>query len=58
VTPGTSALFAVTENGDLDRLGERFHGWGGTLISTNLTKEEREILMDSFGGGTTYRPPS
>ncbi len=26
VTPGTSALFLVTEEGDLDRVGERFHG--------------------------------
>ena len=26
VVPGTSALFVVTEQGDLDRLGERFRG--------------------------------
>src|SRR3954454_14994755 len=25
VTPGTSALFLVTEEADMDRLGERFH---------------------------------
>jgi uncharacterized membrane protein len=59
VTEGTSALFAVTETADLDRLGERFHGWGGTLITTNLTDEERKILMETFGGDTSsYRAPS
>ncbi|MDI6105236.1 DUF1269 domain-containing protein [Actinoplanes sp. NEAU-A12] len=51
VTEGTSALFLVTENGDLDRLGERFHGLRKWLIATNLTDGEQEILLETFGGG-------
>ena len=51
VVPGTSALFLVTENADLDRLGERFHGRDSTLISTNLTEAERSTLLETFGGG-------
>ncbi len=47
---GTSALFAVTEDGDLDRLGERFHGLDTTLINTNLTEAERAALLEAFGG--------
>ena len=50
VTPGTSALFAVTEEGDLDRVGERFHGMHSKLIDTNLTEAEREVLLETFGG--------
>ena len=50
VTPGTSALFLVTEDANLDRLGERFHGMNHTLVMTNLTSEEREMLTESFGG--------
>jgi uncharacterized membrane protein len=50
VTEGTSALFLVTEQGDLDRLGERFHGMSSKLIATNLTEGEREILYETFGG--------
>jgi uncharacterized membrane protein len=52
VTEGTSALFVVTDEGDLDRLGERFHGLGkySTLVATNLTEEERRVLMETFGG--------
>ena len=48
VTPGTSALFVVTEEGDLDRVGERLH-MHSTLIATNLTDAERQVLMETFG---------
>src|SRR5262249_36557662 len=51
VTPGTSALFLVTDNANLDRLGERFHGRDSKLISTNLTEAEREALLETFGSG-------
>jgi uncharacterized membrane protein len=50
VTPGTSALFIVTDEGNLDRLGERFHQMNWKLISTNLTAEERAVLLETFGG--------
>ncbi len=41
VTPGTSALFLVTEDADLDRLGERLRsGAEGTLIARSLAKDE------------------
>jgi uncharacterized membrane protein len=47
-TPGTSVLFAVTDEGDLDRLGERFRGFRGKLVSTNLTGPERSLLLETF----------
>jgi len=50
VVEGTSALFVVTEDGDLDRLGERFRGSDQKLITTNLTDAERETLLETFGG--------
>jgi uncharacterized membrane protein len=49
VTEGTSALFLVTENADLDRLGERFR-FTTKLITTNLTDAERDTLLETFGG--------
>lgn len=49
ITEGTSALFAVTDQGNLDRLGERFHGMQSTLVDTNLTDAEREVLLETFG---------
>jgi len=50
VTPGTSALFLVTDHANLDLLGERFHGMNQKLITTNLTEAERNTLMESMGG--------
>ena len=50
ITPGTSALFMVTEDADMDRLGERFRGRDARLISTNLTEAERSTLLETFGG--------
>jgi uncharacterized membrane protein len=50
VTEGTSALFVVTEAGDLDRLGERFRGMHSKLVDTNLTEAERSVLLETFGG--------
>ena len=50
VTPGTSALLMVTEDADLDRLGERWRGVDSTLLTTNLTDAERAKLMETFGG--------
>ena len=50
VTAGTSALFVVTDEANLDRLGERFHGMGWVLVDTNLTEAERAQLVETFGG--------
>jgi uncharacterized membrane protein len=50
VVEGTSALFLVTEDSNLDRLGERFRGPDHKLIATNLTDAERETLLETFGG--------
>ena len=49
VTEGTSALFVVTDSGDLDRVGERLRGVDMKLIDTNLTEAERGVLLEAFG---------
>ena len=49
ITEGTSGLFLVSEEGDLDRLGERLRGMNMTLVQTNLTPAERELLLETFG---------
>jgi uncharacterized membrane protein len=59
ITEGTSALFLVTDAGNLDRLGERFHGFGehSRLIETNLTEGEREVLLETFGSRSANPQP-
>jgi uncharacterized membrane protein len=50
ITEGTSALFIVTEQANLDQLGDRVR-MHSTLVTSNLTKEERDVLLETFGGG-------
>jgi uncharacterized membrane protein len=50
LTPGSSALFLVTQEGDLDRLGERMHGMHMKLVETNLTDAEQSIVKEALGG--------
>ena len=50
IVEGTSALFVVTEDADLDLLGERFQRVDKTLLSTNLTGAERAMMLETFGG--------
>ena len=49
VTPGSSALFVVTDQGNLDLVGERFRLPHSTLIASNLTDAERQVLLETFG---------
>ncbi|GAA4556253.1 DUF1269 domain-containing protein [Pseudonocardia xishanensis] len=48
VTPGTSALFAMTDNVVQDRVLEEFRGTRAELISTNLSREQEEKLREIF----------
>ncbi|HLU58079.1 MAG TPA: DUF1269 domain-containing protein [Pseudonocardia sp.] len=48
VTPGTSALFAMTSNAVTDRVVEQFRGTRAQLISTNLSAEQEAKLREAF----------
>lgn len=48
VTPGTSALFALTTNAVTDRVLENFKGTRAELISTNLSAEQEARLRQAF----------
>jgi uncharacterized membrane protein len=48
VTPGTSALFALTSAGVPDKVVEAFHGVQGELLHTNLSDEQEKQLREVF----------
>ena len=48
VVKGTSALFVVNHDSDLDRLAERFRGLDGTLVASNLVAGEEEDVRRAF----------
>ncbi len=50
VTPGTSALFLMTSDAVLDRVGEALSRQDMELISTNLSAEQEKALREAFPG--------
>src|SRR5215472_5431719 len=48
VTPGTSALFALTSNAVMDRVAQAFAGVDAEIVSTNLSAEQEAQLRDMF----------
>ena len=51
VTPGTSALFVLSQNAVLDRVAERFQSQKGRVevLQTNLSQDQEAILREIFG---------
>ena len=49
VTPGTSALFALTSGAAVDRVIEELRQFDFEIISTNLPAEEEQMLREAFG---------
>lgn len=48
VTPGTSALFVLTEKAVPERVAEAFSGFHAELITSNLSDEQEKILRETF----------
>jgi len=48
VTPGTSALFVLSDNAVVDKVSEAFEGSHAHLVSTNLSDEEEAKLRAAF----------
>ena len=49
VTPGTSALFLLTEAAVIDKVQEAFAGLRPELVSSNLSSEQEAKLREAFG---------
>ena len=49
VTPGTSALFALTSGAVQDKVADEFRGTEAELIRTNLSDEQEAQLREAFG---------
>ena len=49
VTPGTSALFVLSDNAVVDKVSEAFEASHPHLVSTNLSDEEEAKLRAAFG---------
>jgi uncharacterized membrane protein len=58
ITPGTSALFALTSDAVVDRVADAFKGQQGEIVSTNLSKEQEAKLREVFSAEAATAPRS
>jgi uncharacterized membrane protein len=49
VTPGTSALFALTSGAHQEKMADEFRGIQTEIIRTNLSDEQEAQLREAFG---------
>ena len=58
--PGTSALFMLDHQGDLEVILHTIQGLGGTVLKTNVSPELAQLIQSSLGtkSSTTTNKPS
>jgi len=49
--PGTSALFVLDSEGDMDVILERIRGLGGTVLKTNVDLKRAKLIQATLSGG-------
>ena len=54
VGPGTSALFAMTQDAVVDRVVQRFASTSAELVSTNLSAEQEARLRAAFADAEAH----
>jgi len=48
--PGTSALFVLDDEGDMDVILDRIRGLGGTVLKTNVDVERAKLIQETLTG--------
>jgi uncharacterized membrane protein len=48
MTPGTSALFVLDQEGDMDAILQGIRGLGGTVIKTNVDLERLKLIQSTL----------
>ena len=50
--PGTSALFVLDDEGDMDVILHRIRGLGGTVLKTNVDVQRAKLIQATLSGGS------
>jgi uncharacterized membrane protein len=53
--PGTSALFVLDREGDMDAILQGIRGLGGTVLSTNVDLERAKLIQSTLAAATADR---
>ncbi|HET6843372.1 MAG TPA: DUF1269 domain-containing protein [Candidatus Angelobacter sp.] len=50
IQPGDSAIYALLRTANPDRVAEEFRGYGGTILSTTLSRDQQKKVENVLGG--------
>jgi uncharacterized membrane protein len=50
--PGTSAIFVLDDEGDMDVILHKIHGLGGTVLKTNVDLEHAKLIQSTLSAPT------
>jgi uncharacterized membrane protein len=53
IKPGTSMLFVLDQEGDMDAILHAIRGLGGTVIKTNVNLERAKLIQSTLTGSAT-----
>jgi uncharacterized membrane protein len=51
--PGTSALFVLDDQGNMELILHGIHGLGGTVLKTNVDLERAKLIQSTLAGAAT-----
>ena len=50
IQPGDSAIYALLRTANPDKVAEQFRGYGGTILSTTLSRDQQKKVENVLGG--------
>ena len=51
--PGTSAIFVLDDEGDMDVILHKIRGLGGTVLKTNVDREHAQLIQSTLAAAST-----
>jgi uncharacterized membrane protein len=55
--PGSSAVFALDYEGDMETILHTIHGLGGTVLKTNVDRERAALIQSALSGARADATP-
>ncbi|HMF18836.1 MAG TPA: DUF1269 domain-containing protein [Gemmataceae bacterium] len=52
MNPGTSALFVLDDEGDMDMILHTIRGWGGKVLKTNVDVERAKLIQSTLAAAS------
>ena len=56
--PGTSALFVLDDEGDMEAVLHRIRGLGGTVLKTNVNMERAKLIQSTLAASAAATQPN